>query len=145
MVQQEVYSEELSRLRSKKFLSEHNKLSQLSPFLDDQGLMRVKGRLKNALQLSMSQRTPIILPKAHPLTILVIRNAHHNTLHGGVQLTLSTIHQVFWIVNGKQAVKRILRQCVTCFKHNNCTKHTAGLDSLWTNWSSPDYFNLHSL
>ncbi|XP_070854796.1 uncharacterized protein [Drosophila suzukii] len=90
---------------------------QLSPFLDDEGLMRVKGRLKNALQLSMSQRTPIILPKAHHLTILVIRNAHHNTLHGGVQLTLSTIHQVFWIVNGKQAVKRILRQCVTCFKH----------------------------
>ncbi|XP_070855369.1 uncharacterized protein [Drosophila suzukii] len=117
MVQQEVYSEELSRLRSNKFLSKHNKLSQLSPFLDDEGLMRVKGRLKNALQLSMSQRTPIILPKAHHLTILVIRNAHHNTLHGGVQLTLSTIHQVFWIVNGKQAVKGILRQCVTCFKH----------------------------
>ncbi|XP_070854473.1 uncharacterized protein [Drosophila suzukii] len=117
MVQQEVYSEELSRLRSNKFLSKHNKLSQLSPFLDDEGLMRVKGRLKNALQLSMSQRTPIILPKAHHLTILVIRNAHHNTLHGGVQLTLSTIHQVFWIINGKQAVKRILRQCVTCFKH----------------------------
>ncbi|XP_070855585.1 uncharacterized protein [Drosophila suzukii] len=114
MVQQEVYSEELSRLRSNKFLSKHNKLSQLSPFLDDEGLMRA---LKNALQLSMSQRTPIILPKAHHLTILVIRNAHHNTLHGGVQLTLSTIHQVFWIVNGKQAVKRILRQCVTCFKH----------------------------
>jgi len=40
--------------------------------------------------------------------ILVIRNAHHNTLHGGVQLTLSSIHQ--------QAVKRILRQCVACFK-----------------------------
>ncbi|XP_070851579.1 uncharacterized protein [Drosophila suzukii] len=100
MVQQEVYSEELSRLRSNKFLSKHNKLSQLSPFLDDEGPMRVKGRLKNALQLSMSQRTPIILPKAHHLTILVIRNAHHNTLHGGVQLTLSTIHQVFWIVNG---------------------------------------------
>ncbi|XP_050743161.1 uncharacterized protein LOC127010960 [Drosophila biarmipes] len=108
MVQQEVYSEELSRLRSNKFLSKHNKLSQLSPFLDDEGLMRVKGRLKNALQLSISQRTPIILPKAHHLTILVIRNAHHNTLHGGVQLTLATIHQVFWIVNGKQAVKRIL-------------------------------------
>jgi len=84
MVQQKVYSEELSRLRSNKFLSKHNKLSQLSPFLDDQGLMRVKGRLKIALQLFMSQRTPIILPKAHHLTILVIRNAHHNTLQGGV-------------------------------------------------------------
>jgi len=34
-----------------------------------------------------------------------------------VQLTLSTIHQDFWIVNGKQAVKRIMRQCVTCFRH----------------------------
>jgi len=109
MVQQEVYSEELSRLRSNKLLSKHNKLSQLSPFLDDQGLIRVKGRLKNALQLSMSQRTPIILLRADHLTVLVKWNAHHNTLH--------IIHQVFWIVNSKQAVKRILRQCVTCFKH----------------------------
>ncbi|XP_070851576.1 uncharacterized protein [Drosophila suzukii] len=95
MVQQEVYSEELSRLRSNKFLSKHNKLSQLSPFLDDEGLMRVKGRLKNALQLSMSQRTPIILPKAHHLTILVIRNAHHNTLHGGSKKDSATVRNLF--------------------------------------------------
>jgi len=46
-----------------------------------------------------------MLPKAHHLTVLVIRNAHHNTLHGCVQLILS------------QAVKLILRRCVTCCKH----------------------------
>jgi len=98
MVQQEVYSEELSRLRSNKFLSKHNKLSPLSPFLDDQGLIRVKGRLKNALQLSMSQRTPIILPKAHHLTILVILS--WTLMHYGQYKQVALRHQAMLVTRG---------------------------------------------
>nr|XP_043069443.1 uncharacterized protein LOC122322106 [Drosophila bipectinata] len=117
VVQQEAFSHELSKLRANKSLSKSNKLSQLSPFIDAQGILRVRGRLRNALQLTIQQRTPIILPKSHHFTDLVIKNAHLNTMHGGVQLTRAIIHQQFWIINGKQAVKRVLRQCVACFQH----------------------------
>jgi len=37
--------------------------------------MRVKGRHKYDLQIAMSQHTPIILPKAHHLTVLKIVGA----------------------------------------------------------------------
>ncbi|XP_070134407.1 uncharacterized protein [Drosophila bipectinata] len=117
VVQQEAFSHELSKLRANKSLSKSNKLSQLSPFIDAQGILRVRGRLRNALQLTTQQCTPIILPKSHHFTDLVIKNAHLNTMHGGVQLTRAIIHQQFWIINGKQAVKRVLRQCVACFQH----------------------------
>ncbi|XP_070138848.1 uncharacterized protein [Drosophila bipectinata] len=117
VVQQEAFSHELSKLRANKSLSKSNKLSQLSPFIDAQGILRVRGRLRNALQLTTQQRTPIILPKSHHFTDLVIKNAHLNTMHGGVQLTRAIIHQQFWIINTKQAVKRVLRQCVACFQH----------------------------
>ncbi|XP_070854723.1 uncharacterized protein [Drosophila suzukii] len=127
MVQQEVYSEELSRLRSNKFLSKHNKLSQLSPFLEDEGLMRVKGRLKNALQLSMSKRTPIILPKAHHLTILVIRNAHHNTLHGGSKKDSATVRNLF------QTPAVTIKPTDGRFTSTPCQSAQTGVRS---NWSS---------
>ncbi|XP_070139213.1 uncharacterized protein [Drosophila bipectinata] len=117
VVQQEAFSHELSKLRANKSLSKSNKLSQLSPFIDAQRILRVRGILRNALQLTTQQRTPIILPKSHHFTDLVIKNAHLNTMHGGVQLTRAIIHQQFWIINGKQAVKRVLRQCVDCFQH----------------------------
>ncbi|XP_070138651.1 uncharacterized protein [Drosophila bipectinata] len=117
VVQQEAFSHELSKLRANKSLSKSNKLSQLSPFIDAQGILRVRGRLRNALQLTTQQRTPIILPKSHHFTDLVIKNAHLNTMHGGVQLTRAIIHQQFWIINGKQTVKGVLRQCVACFQH----------------------------
>ncbi|XP_043067134.2 uncharacterized protein [Drosophila bipectinata] len=117
VVQQEAFSHELSKLRANKSLSKSNKLSQLSPFIDAQRILRVRGRLRNALQLTTQQRTPIILPKSHHFTDLVLKNAHLNTMHGGVQLTRAIIHQQFWIINGKQAVKGVLRQCVACFQH----------------------------
>ncbi|XP_043067115.1 uncharacterized protein [Drosophila bipectinata] len=117
VVQQEAFSHELSKLQANKSLSKSNKLSQLSPFIDAQGILRVRGRLRNALQLTTQQRTPIILPKSHHFTDLVVKNAHLNTMHGGVQLTRAIIHQQFWIINGKLAVKRVLRQCVACFQH----------------------------
>ncbi|XP_043642214.1 uncharacterized protein LOC122612571 [Drosophila teissieri] len=79
--------------------------------------MRVRGRLRNALHITTQQSTPIILPKLHHFTDMVIKNAHLNTLHGGTQLTWAVTQQQFWIVNGKQAVKRVLRQCVSCFRH----------------------------
>ncbi|XP_044248692.1 uncharacterized protein [Drosophila takahashii] len=117
LVQHETFKVEIQKIKTKTHLSRSNKLSQLSPFLDNEGVLRVRGRLKNALHLSPHQRTPIILPKDHHFTELVIRNAHLNTLHGGISLTLAVTRQTFWILNGKQAVKKILHKCVDCFKH----------------------------
>ena len=37
-------------------------------------------------------------------------------MHGGNQLTLYTVRQGFWIVGGRNLVKNIIRQCVTCVR-----------------------------
>ncbi|XP_070144177.1 uncharacterized protein [Drosophila kikkawai] len=50
------------------------------------------------------------------LAKLVIRYSHALTLHGGAQLTLSHARQRFWILTGRQAVRRVLRKCVRCFR-----------------------------
>ncbi|XP_066587613.1 uncharacterized protein [Prorops nasuta] len=56
---------------------------------------------------------PIILPDCH-LTAILIRQTHLDTLHGGLQLTLSTLRQKFWVVNARTLVKACVHKCITC-------------------------------
>lgn len=56
----------------------------------------------------------LLLPKNSPITLLIIRHYHRLVMHGGVALTLSKIRERFWIVCGRQAVKKAIGQCVFC-------------------------------
>ncbi|XP_071160975.1 uncharacterized protein [Mytilus edulis] len=50
------------------------------------------------------------------LTHLIVLEAHENTLHSGINITLAYIQQTFWIPKLRQCVKSILMKCVTCRK-----------------------------
>ncbi|XP_066590771.1 uncharacterized protein [Prorops nasuta] len=41
---------------------------------------------------------------------------HLETLHGGLQLTLSTLRQRFWVVNARNLVKSCVHKCITCVR-----------------------------
>ncbi|MGR0227453.1 hypothetical protein, partial [Klebsiella pneumoniae] len=47
----------------------------LQLFIDDQGILRVGGRLVDS-SLSYCSRHPILLPKNHPFTDLIVDHAH---------------------------------------------------------------------
>jgi len=51
-----------------------------------------------------------------PYTTLVIKNAHVTQLHGGVNATLTAIHQKYWIPSARQRINTVIRKCVTCRK-----------------------------
>ncbi|XP_029154848.1 uncharacterized protein LOC114929767 [Nylanderia fulva] len=95
-------------------------LARLSPVLDDQGVLRVGGRLKHA-QLPLDERHPMIIPAASWLTRLVIDSCHRRTLHGGVQLTLGLLRLRFWVPRGRTTVKQQLHRCVTCTRWRAAT------------------------
>ncbi|XP_059050490.1 uncharacterized protein LOC131845442 [Achroia grisella] len=96
-------------------------LKPLNPFIDQKGLLRVGGRLEHS-QLSYNQKHPLLIPKQSSLTTLLIADAHMQTLHGGLQLTLSYLQSKFWILGGKQLVKSYCRKCVTCIKNAGTTQ-----------------------
>ncbi|KAJ8976760.1 hypothetical protein NQ317_003720, partial [Molorchus minor] len=79
------------------------------------GMIRVGGRLRHS-NLPFEQRHPIILPKNHQLSKLIIRHEHHKNLDASTQLVLAQIRQQFWILNGKQTVRSELRKCTICFR-----------------------------
>ncbi|XP_071582222.1 uncharacterized protein [Temnothorax nylanderi] len=113
VVQSLHYPEEIKAVRDGRTVSHRSPLAKLSPFLDDNGVLRVGGRLKHAL-LPHDARHPLIAPTSSWLTRLLVESCHRRTLHGGVQLTLGTLRLRHWIPRGRAVVKQLLHRCVIC-------------------------------
>ena len=90
-------------------------IHQLGLYLDDDGLIRCRGRLQYA-QLPHNTKFPILMPKESHLSTLIVRATHSMVLHGGVRETLTELRQSYWILKGRQLVKKEIRKCVTCRK-----------------------------
>ncbi|XP_011858514.1 PREDICTED: uncharacterized protein LOC105556056 [Vollenhovia emeryi] len=101
---------ELKELRLKGSIS---KGKVVNPFLDDDGLIRVGGRLQRS-NLTFNQKHPILLPSRHRLTDNIIREVHEAHHHTGIQTTLSIIRQRFWLLDGRNQVRKIVRTCARC-------------------------------
>ena len=80
---------------------------------DHGGLLKCKGRLENS-DLDLEAQQPIILQRDHKLTRLIIEECHRKVHHGGVRATLGELRSRFWVTKGRQVVKKILKECVTC-------------------------------
>ena len=113
--QEEVFQQDLESLKRKKQLRPSSQLLSLSPFIDPDGLLRLGGRLRRA-PLPHENRHPILLPPSHPLTEKVIDAFHLGFLHAGTDYVLSQVQHHFWIIQGKEAVKKSRRRCPECIK-----------------------------
>jgi len=45
---------------------------------------------------------------------LIVRHVHAQSLHAGVQLTLATLRQQYWLLKARSIVKQTIHQCVPC-------------------------------
>ena len=70
-------------------------LATFSPFLDDTGLIRVRGRSKDK-NLSFKQRQPILLSTKHEYGNVLSRDLHLQ--HNHVDYVRSVIQQKIWIL-----------------------------------------------
>jgi len=100
-------------IRSGQNVKPTSSLIRLSPFVDDRGTMCVGGRLGNC-DLPVSSKHPIILPKKHPGTRLIIRHYHLFLSHASSSRTLSDLVQKYWIVHARRAVNSVLSECSSC-------------------------------
>ena len=86
--------------------------------LDQDGILRINGRLKGVRALKIDQRCPIILPKNHPFSWLIMNYYHTIKLHhyGGQSELLGQLNQKFWLINGITQSKKFVNDCKTCRK-----------------------------
>ena len=92
----------------------------LNLFTDEEGILRSQGRIGES-KLPYDSKYPIVIPADHYFTKLVIISCHGDVLHNGVQETLCQVRSRFWIVKGRQVVKRVLSSCTVCRKQEGRT------------------------
>ena len=89
---------------------------QFGLFLDDKGLWRCGSRLQNA-SIPFTAKHPVLLPRKHHFTALVVCDAHQRVSHNGVKETLTEVRQRYWVVRGRSLIRAIIHRCTTCKKH----------------------------
>ncbi|XP_011644659.1 uncharacterized protein LOC105429446, partial [Pogonomyrmex barbatus] len=87
----------------------------MSPFLDNDGILRVGGRLQRSA-INHDKKHPILLPARCRFVELLFEREHCRMLHAGPQALFSSIRERFWPLNGRNTARRITRRCVTCFR-----------------------------
>jgi len=112
-VQTESFAPELSYLRSQDKLATPIRVSQFGLFMDHLNLLCCQGRISNA-QLMVASKNPVLLPSNHQWIRLLIQHVHSETKHSGTADTLSTLYVSYWILKGRQTVKKIIKSCVIC-------------------------------
>lgn len=114
--QQDSFKNELKLFTNSVELNKNSQLLSLASFIDENILIRVGGRLKNS-DLEFACKHPILLDSKHPLTRLIMLHQHLKLLHAGPQMLLASVRQVYWPISGMSLAKRIVKSCLTCFKH----------------------------
>lgn len=110
------FQKEIHSLQISSQVNSSSKLLSLNPFLDENGLLRVGGRLRNS-NISYTKKFPIVLPSNHKLTEMLINYEHIKLLHAGPLAVLASIRTEFWPLSGRNTVRRVLRKCITCFRN----------------------------
>ena len=112
------FQPEIDCLQKKCNLSRRSTLITLNPFLDEDGILRVGGRLNNS-ELSFNARHPIIIPSKSRTAELLIKFTHQFLLHAEFNGMLRAIRQGYHIPQLKNLIRRCIRNCKPCtiYKH----------------------------
>lgn len=115
IAQSESFSKEINLIKNKKKLTCSN-LLQYSPFLDENGVLRLDGRLNNT-EFNFERKHPALLHGRHHLTKLLMRAEHLRLLHAGPQLLMSSLREQFWPIGGRTLARKVVKQCIICTRY----------------------------
>lgn len=114
-VQRDSFPQECSLLKAGKPVLRSSRLLTLSPELDESGeLIHVGGRLRRAEDLEPTALHPIILDPGHWMTKLLIQDFDSRLHHPGPERVFAELRRSFWILRGREAVRRYQHSCADC-------------------------------
>ncbi|XP_062537647.1 uncharacterized protein LOC134205965 [Armigeres subalbatus] len=91
--QRDIYHDEVAVLVAKeergKQIPKASPLYKLSPFVDDSGVLRMKGRTGVCAYLHSDAKNPVILPPKHPVTSLLLAHYHEKYLHRNYDIAVN--------------------------------------------------------
>lgn len=92
----------------------YNKLSGLNIFLDKANIIRVGGRLSNAVEFNYDKKHPVLLSSKHRFSRLLCEYEHKRLLHAGPQLLVYSMRERWWILGARNLARQVVHNCVVC-------------------------------
>ncbi len=88
-------------------------ISNIAPFLDDNEILCVGGRLQD-VHFEYNKH-PYLIAHESPVVEKIVRD-YHVKAHLGTEWLLSLIREKFWITRARSIIKSVARRCVVCKK-----------------------------
>lgn len=114
LVQSEALSSELENLKARIPLDKQSSIYNLNPIIDENLVIRVYGRIDNAPTIPLFTKQPIILPKNHYVTELIVRHIHNACKHQLHEVVICEIRKKFWINDIRSLLRKIKSTCTRC-------------------------------
>ncbi|XP_055632531.1 uncharacterized protein LOC129773008 [Toxorhynchites rutilus septentrionalis] len=115
LCQEESYPDEISQLKNgRSEVDKSSAIYKLSPYIDEYGILRQNGRIGAASNVEFNVKFPIILPKSHRLTALLLDHYHRILHHANYETVVNEVRQKFYIPNLRAVVRRARRSCQWC-------------------------------
>ena len=89
-LQRKQFQNEIVMINASRKIPRSSRIRALEPFLDEEDILRVGGRLSDS-SVHYERKHPIILPRDHYVTSLVIKHYHETTKHAGTEYVLSRL------------------------------------------------------
>lgn len=121
--QHECFPEEMVTLARNKILPEcqqrqigkSSSIFRCSPILDENGLLRLRGRLDAAKNIPDNMKRPIILPRDSQITRLLVGCFHRMYHHRNNGTVINELHQQFYISRIRQVLNSVrMKDCQRC-------------------------------
>ncbi|XP_055588874.1 uncharacterized protein LOC129741190 [Uranotaenia lowii] len=101
-------------LEKKRKIKKSSPIASYNAFLDEAGVLRVSGRLEAADWLPYDAKYPIILPKNHRITVLLLDWMHRKHHHANNETVTNEIRQRFRIPRLRVQVQLAKKNCMWC-------------------------------
>ncbi|XP_061193706.1 uncharacterized protein LOC133201933 [Saccostrea echinata] len=112
--QKTFFLDDIYCLQHKKPLQRDSSVLKLCPYLSDDGIMKVGGRL-NLSVLPEELKNPIIIPKKSHVAKLIVQHFHEKSAHQGRHITEGAIrNKAYWIIGAKKLISSVIHKCIIC-------------------------------
>ncbi len=104
-----------STIDKRKEFDKTSPLRTYSPYIDDTGVVRMRTRIVVAKHLPPQAKRPIILPRDHRITKLIVFDFHRMLHHSNHQTTLNKLNEQFCIPSLRRTLKSVIQNmCQRC-------------------------------
>ncbi|XP_062538364.1 uncharacterized protein LOC134206653 [Armigeres subalbatus] len=112
--QREAYPDEIAALHKAANIPKNSSLFKLTPWIDNQGLMRMRGRISACASAIEEAKNPIILPRDHHTTKLIIAHYHNKYNHQNHETAINELRQRYSIPRLRATYAKVRHDCQQC-------------------------------